>query len=47
MTPPLLLTEDMARRADRYDRRRLACRAFAAKEADRLRACRERLVLRG
>lgn len=45
MKPPLDLTPDMARRADRYDRRRLAQRAFASKEAARLRACRERLVL--
>lgn len=37
---PLNLTEAMARRADRYDRRRLAKRAFAAKEAARLRGLR-------
>ncbi len=45
MKPPLLLTEAMARRADRHDRRRLAYRAFAAKEAARLRA--HRLQLEG
>lgn len=37
----LLLTPEMARRADRLDRRRLAYRAFAAKEAQRLRQMRK------
>lgn len=42
--PELVLTPEMARRAERYDRRRLAQSAFAAKEAARLRQCRERLA---
>lgn len=40
MIPVLELSESMARRADRYDRSRLAKRAAGAKEAARLRALR-------
>lgn len=47
MTDVLLLTPEMARRADRLDRRRLAYRAFAAKEAARLRECRMKLEAQG
>ncbi len=36
--PPLELTDAMARKADRWDRRRLAAKAFALKEAARLHA---------
>jgi hypothetical protein len=38
---PLDLTPDMARRADRFDRRRLAAKAWAEREARRLRGLRE------
>jgi hypothetical protein len=44
MIPVLDLTETMARRADRYDRSRLAKRATGAKEAARLRECRVRFT---
>ncbi|MBO9624148.1 MAG: hypothetical protein J7500_15680 [Sphingomonas sp.] len=38
------LTPEMARRADRYDRRRLAQKAWAEREAARLRAHRLQLA---